>query len=92
MELSRHPGKAKEKSYLINDDTTKTKFFHVKFMEKLLNRDLVRIFFEKTKRLSKTPISFLASTVDVARAIGFTPRVKKKECDGLVCDHPNENY
>ena len=46
MELSRHPGKAKEKSYLINDDTTKTKFFHVKFMEKLLNRDLVRLFFE----------------------------------------------
>ena len=34
IELLKHPGKAKEKSYLIYDNTTKTEFFHEKFMEK----------------------------------------------------------
>ena len=54
IDLSRHPGNAKEKSYFIHDNKTKTEFFHVKFMEKLtmypLNCGSVRLSFEQQQQ------------------------------------------
>ena len=50
IDLSRHAGNAKEKSYFIYDNKTKTEFSHVKFMENLtmcpLNCGSVRLSFE----------------------------------------------
>ena len=53
IDLSWHPGKAKEKSYFTHDNKRKRNFFRVKVMEKLsiypLNCGSVRLSFRKQR-------------------------------------------